>query len=130
MNTYAVNQEFKDPLWGAFTYVQLGSQLISINIRWSCLLVVRDADLLQEKVSDSDRLLPYVRTVLTDVANNTATEMGGKFSSVEQLAKFVPELSHSMKTKAGEMLDGFGLTIRELEILAIKEDKSKPPIDL
>lgn len=131
MSAYSVNQEIKELLWGTPMPIiaNLNSNTVMLHIKGSCSLIVGDADLLQEKLPDTDNLVTQVRSTLVLAAVEAITNMGKRVSSIEQLTKFAPEFSQLIKMKAMDGLAGFGLKIKQLDIHAV-EDGGPPPAGL
>lgn len=122
MNVYTVNQEIKGLLWGTPMpiAVNINSEMILLQVKGACTLVVKDPDLLQEKLPDSRALAVQVRNAMTTAAVDALGQMRQKISNVEQIVKFTPEFSMLLKIKAAEGLAAFGLAIRESEIHSIQ----------
>jgi membrane protease subunit (stomatin/prohibitin family) len=122
MTTYTIDQEIKDVLWGTPMpiAVNIDSEMVLIHVKGACSLVVKDADLLQEKLPDSRSLASHVRSTLVMAATDAVGQMRQKISSVEQLVKFTPEFSMLLKVKAAEGMAAVGLKISELEIHSIQ----------
>jgi len=123
MNAYSINQEINDLLWGTPMPIiaKLKTKTVMIRMKGSCSLIVRDVDLLQEKLPDTDNLIGQVRTTLIDAAINSVIETSERFSGVEQLVKSAPEFSQLIRMKAMDKLAGYGLKVKELEIHAIED---------
>ena len=123
MNTYLPMQEIKDLLWGTPMpiAVVLNSEMVMIHIKGSCSLIVTDAELLQEKLPDTEMLASHVRSTLVLAATDAIADMSKKVTSVEQLVKLQPEFSMLLKIKSTDGLGGFGLKIDELDIHSIRQ---------
>ncbi len=122
MSIYFTLQEFKDMLWTTPVpiLVRVGQEPVQVRLRGQCSVVVRDADLLQEKMPDAEALTKQVRRVLAGEVIDILIETGRSVSSVAQLAALREQIARELELKAEPVFTLLGLKLTQLEIHAME----------
>ena len=124
MNTYFAFQEFNDMLWAtpAPILVRVGLEPVQVRLRGKCSVVVRDADLLQEKIPDDGALVKQVRRVLAGEVIDILVETGRSVPDVPQLAALNEKIAGELELKAEPVFTLLGLKLTQLEIHALESE--------
>jgi membrane protease subunit (stomatin/prohibitin family) len=123
MSAYIHLQEFSDLLWGtpAPIMAMINSQMVRLNVKGACSVVIEDVNKIEEKAPDPKKLLTQVRSILANGAIDTIIEFSRKITGVAELGAMSGKISESLQAKVSGPFSELGLRISLLEIQSIEE---------